>query len=103
MTTPTTTPTTVTKKAKKPLNESISNDIAGFGNNVVKLTESGIVLAYIGMQDGHEKVYFPKPVTSERLESVYEFMQKKKFNKFITNEQFDKAQEFADRKFDLKS
>lgn len=89
--------------AKKAVNvtQTSRNDISGLGDNVVKLTDqsSGEILAYIGRQEGEEKVHFAKPVTFDQLESVYELMQKKKFTKHISNERFDKAQEFANRKF----
>lgn len=109
-TVPTTTATTTTAtgrvvKKKNPIEVANcqNNDIAGFGNNVVKLVDqtNGSIVAYIGLQNGEEKIYFPRTLTLERLEVVYELIQKKKFNKYILNEQFDKAQEFADRK--LKS
>jgi len=77
------------------------NDLSGFGDNVVKLTDphTSEVLAYIGRLEGEEKVHFSKPVSFDQLEAVFELMQKKKFTKHISKERFDKAQEFADRKF----
>lgn len=89
--------------AKKAVTETPTtrNDLSGFGDNVVKLTDSQTseVLAYIGRLNGEEKVHFSRPVNADQLEAVFELLQKKKFNKHISNERFDKAQEFADRKF----
>ena len=78
-----------------------NNEIIGFGDKVVKITdqETGEVVAYFGIQDEKEKVYFSKPISIEGLEAVHELLQKKKFNKHIANERFDKAQNFANRKF----
>jgi len=94
----------VTKKAvTKEVIETPTarNDFLGFGDNVVKLIDpqTSELLAYIGRLKGEEKVYFSNPITFEQLEAVYELIQKKKFNKHVSNERFDKAQEFADRKF----
>ena len=86
----------------KKVNEIPSNnEIAGFGDKVVKITdqETGEVVAYFGIQNEKEKVYFSKPISIEGLEAVNELLQKKKFNKHIANERFDKAQNFANRKF----
>jgi hypothetical protein len=86
----------------KKVNEIPSNnEIIGFGDKVVKITdqETGEVVAYFGIQDEKEKVYFSKPISIEGLEAVHELLQKKKFNKHIANERFDKAQNFANRKF----
>jgi hypothetical protein len=68
---------------------------------VVKLTdkETGEVVAYIGVQQGEERVHIPKPLTPDQLEAVSELVQRKKFTKHISNERYDKAQAFADRKF----
>ena len=89
--------------AKKQVTETQTgrNDLSGFGDSVVKLTDkdTGEVVAFIGMQQGEEMVYIPKPITAEQLEAVSELVQRKKFNKHISNERFDKAQAFADRKF----
>ena len=97
---PETTKTTRKKKAvaETPTNQ---NDLTGFGENVVKLTDSmsGQILAYVGKQGGEEKVHFAKPITVDQLEAVHELLQKKKFNKHISNERFDRAQEYANRKF----
>lgn len=89
--------------AKKTVTETPvgRNDLSGFGDNVVKLTDqtTGEVVAYIGIQQGQELIHFPKPITPEQVDAVNELVQKKKFNKYISNERFDKAQEFADRKY----
>lgn len=92
----------MTQKKKKEVAESPnSRDISGFGDSVVKLTdkETGEVIAFIGVQQGEERVHIPKPITPDQLEAVSELVQRKKFTKHISNERFDKAQAFADRKF----
>jgi len=94
---------TATTLNRKWLNETATtrNDISGFGDNVVKLTDpqTGQVLAYIGKLEGEDKVHFTLPVSLDQLEAVYELMQKKKFTKHIFKERFVEAQEFANRKF----
>ena len=90
--------------AKKELKETDDgrNNLSGFGDNVVKLTdqESGEVVAYIGKQEGVEKIHFAKAVTPEQLEAVHELVQKKKFNKHILKDRFEKAQAYADKRFE---
>ena len=90
--------------AKKELKESDENrnNLSGFGDNVVKLTdkETGETVAYIGKQDGEERIHFAKTVTPDQLEAVHELVQKKKFNKHILKDRFDKAQAFADKRFE---
>lgn len=89
--------------AKKEVTESQTgrSDMGGFGDAVVKLTdhETGEVVAYIGMQEGEQKVHFAKAVTPDQVIAVSELLERKKFGKHISNERFDKAQAFADRKF----
>ena len=98
---PETTETPKTTRKKKVVAETPTNHLTGFGENVVKLTDStsGEILAYVGKQNGEEKVHFAKPITVDQLEDVYELLQKKKFNKHISKERFNRAQEYADRKF----
>lgn len=89
--------------AKKQVTESPSgrNDVGGFGDAVVKLTdkETGEVVAFVGMQAGEEKVHFAKAITPDQVEAVSELLQRRKFTKHISKERFDKAQAYADRKF----
>jgi hypothetical protein len=65
---------------KKAVTETPTNcnDLSGFGENVVKLTDSQTseVLAYIGRLNGEEKVHFSRPVNVNQLEAVFELMQK---------------------------
>jgi hypothetical protein len=91
----------VSQKKKEVSESPASRDLSGFGEAVVKLTdkETGQVVAFIGMQQGEEKVHIPNPLTPDQLEAVHDLVQRKKFNKHISNERFDKAQAFADRKF----
>ena len=88
------------KKTEVSETPASRNQISGFGDSVVKLSDrnTGEIICYVGVQEGEEKVFF-KPVTPDQLEAVHELLHKKKFNKHISNERFDKAQEFADRKF----
>lgn len=90
-------------RIKKEVTESpaSSNDLSGFGESFVKLTDkdTGQIVCYVGIHKGTEKVFFDRLVEPEQVEAVVELLQKKKFNKHIGKEQFDKAQEFANRKF----
>lgn len=86
------------------LTESKSNDLlgmAGFGPNVIKLTDKSTqaIVAYIGVVEGKEKIHLPSPISTDQFEAVAELIQKKKFTKHLSNENFQKAQAFADRKF----
>jgi hypothetical protein len=76
-------------------------DLSGFGENVVKLNDpdTGETIAFVGVQQGEERIHFPKPITADQVEAVSELLQRKKFTKHISNERFDKAQAYADRKF----
>lgn len=85
------------KKKSVVEQESSKNDVAGLGENPIKLVDkdSGNIIAYVGK----EQVYFNKTVSFDELESVLCFVQKKKFHKHLSNERFEEAQEFANRKF----
>ena len=75
--------------------------VSPFGDNVVKIndTETGEVIAIIGVQNGQEKVQFSKLVTPDQLDAINKLVQKKKFNKHVSQERFDKAQALANRRF----
>lgn len=89
------------KKPEVTETETQRGDISGLGESVVKLYDksNSETLCYIGFQEGERKIFFPKAVVPEQVEAVVEFLNKKKFNRHISNSAFDKAQEFADRKF----
>lgn len=78
-----------------------TRDLAGFGENVVKLTDkdSGELVCFLGKSNGEEKIFFGKAVSPGQVEAVAEFIQRKKFQKFVGKDDFSKAQEYADRKF----
>lgn len=78
-----------------------SRDIAGFGDNVIKLTDNitGETVCFIGKIQGEEKIHFSRAISLKQLESVVELLQKKKMQKFLDGEKYEKAQSFADRKF----
>lgn len=78
-----------------------SRDLAGFGASVVKLTdkESGELVCFLGKSNGEEKVFFGKAVSFEQIEAVADFIQRKKFQKLVGKDEFDKAQIYADKKF----
>jgi hypothetical protein len=87
---------------KKEIHESNGdNEISGFGDNVVKLKDkdTGEVVAFIGTQNGEERVYFPKAITFEQVEAVSELLGRKKLQKHLHRERFEKAQAYADKKF----
>ena len=79
--------------------------ISGFGHNVVKVlsTETGGVICYVGMVDGCEMVWFPKPATYEQVEAVYGLMHKKKFHKALADGKTQKAQAYADKRLSKKN
>jgi len=86
---------------RKKLLEQDSKDIKGFDNEVIKITDAttGNVVCHIGLIHGLESVYFIRPTSLEDLEAIVELMNKKKMQKHLTNGDFDKAEEFANRKF----
>lgn len=81
--------------------ESPTRDLAGFGENIIKLTDkmTGETLCYIGRIQGEEKIHFSRAISLKQLESVTELLQKKKMQKFLDREKYEKAQSYADRKF----
>ena len=92
----------VTVSPKKEVTASSnSKDVSGFGENVVKLTdkESGETVCFLGKIAGNEQVFFGKAVSPDQVEAVAEFLQRKKIHKHIENNHFDKAQDYANRKF----
>ena len=77
--------------------ESPDNNYSGFGRNVVKLTNQfGSVVCLIGE---HDMVWFPRPCTFEELQAVSEILHKKKMRKALNHQDFQKAQDFANKKF----
>jgi len=83
------------------LQETTSRELAGFGENVVKLTDksSGEIVCFLGKSGEEEKVFFGKAVSPEQVDAVSEFLQRKKLQKYIGKGDFEKAQVYADRKF----
>lgn len=75
--------------------------VAGFGINTIKLTDrrSGETIAYIGKLNEEDKIHFTKSLSIEQALAVLELISKKKFNRYMSTERFEKAQEFANRKF----
>jgi hypothetical protein len=78
------------------------NEIAGFGGNVVKIIDTtGKVICYIGKIENESKefVYFPSPLPIEVIANVQKLLEKRKMKKALKNGQFDKAQNFVNRKW----
>lgn len=75
--------------------------VAGFGINTIKLTDklSGETVAYIGKLNNEDRIHFTKSLSIEQALAVLELISKKKFNRYMSTERFQKAQEFANRKF----
>ena len=94
--------------SKKSVQESpaAKTEINGFGDNVVKITDSetGRVVCFIGKQKGlHEEseeelLHFPSPVPVALVEAVSELMDKRKMRKALDKGDYEKAQRFADKK-----
>lgn len=84
------------------LHESPTCDLVGFGDNNIKLTDkvTGETLCFIGKIMGEEKIHFSKTISIKQFESVAELLHKKKMQKLLDREKYEKAQSFfADRKF----
>lgn len=91
----------MTSKKRKVLEVKAGPDIiSGFGENVVQVMDgdTGDKICFIGIVNGEEMVWFPKPATYERIESVYSLMHKKKFKKALSKGKTRQAQAYADRK-----
>lgn len=86
---------------KKSLSVSGSQDLYGMGENTSKITdqETGEVLAYIGLVQNEKKIHLIKPISFDQFDSINELLNKKKLNKFLEEQDFDKTQDFVDRKF----
>lgn len=80
--------------ANKRVTESPTGkqDLSGFGDSVVKLSdpETGEVVAFIGVQQGEQRVHFPKPISVDLVEAVNDLLQRNKFHKHISKERYDK-------------
>jgi len=78
-----------------------SHELSGFGNSLFKIKrpDTGEVVAFIGQQEGHEKVYFPKVQPVEIVVAVGELLDKKKMRRAMEKQDYEKAQCFADKKF----
>lgn len=93
--------------SKKSVQETpaIKNEIVGFGDNVVKITDSetGRIVCFIGKKKGLEEseeefLHFPSPVPVALVEAVSELMDKRKMKKALNKGDYEKAQRFADKK-----
>lgn len=93
--------TTKTKPKKQMISTNADSELSGLGRDTVKLVDAdtGSCLCYIGIRNDEEFVHFTKPVTVETLEAIAELINKKKFGKALNSGDIDKAQKFADRKF----
>ena len=91
--------------APKPKRQMIAtraeSELSGLGRDTVKLVdaESGSCLCYIGIRNDEEVVHFTRPVNIETLEAVADLINRKKFGKALNSGDIEKAQKFADRKF----
>lgn len=101
---------------KKPKKETTNIDMAGWRQyldhspgfsrtggaerHVVKLTDnSGEVVCLLGKSAGEEKIFFGKAVSPDQVEAVAEFLQRKKIHKHLARNEFEQAQQYADKKF----
>ena len=86
---------------KKDLVTGHTNELAGFGKETIKVIdrENNETVCFIGLVDGVEKAFFPKPACLEQLEAVAELIQKKKLKKHLEQSKLEKAADFADRKY----
>lgn len=86
---------------KKSLSVSGSQDLCGLGENLNKITDqdTGEILAYIGLVKQEKKIHLTKPISFDQFDSINELLNKKKLNKFLDEQDFDKIQNFVDKKF----
>lgn len=94
--------------SKKVVHEAPAgkNEINGFGDSVVKITDSetGKVVCFIGKQKkpneegGEELLHFPSPVPVALVEAVSDLVGKRKMRKALDDGDYEKAQRFADKK-----
>lgn len=78
-----------------------TNDICGFGETVVKLLDhdTGETIAFIGKIQNEERIHLSKTISFEQFQAISDVIAKKKLNKYLEQEDFEKAQNFVDRKF----
>lgn len=81
------------------------SEINGFGDNVVKITDSltGRVVCFIGKQkgvteDSEELLHFPSPVPVALVDAISGILEKRKMRKALEKGDYEKAQRFADKK-----
>lgn len=81
-----------------------TSDLAGMGKELIRLknTKTGEVLAFIGQFENKECISFPRPIKFEDVIAVAEILQKKKFNKAMNKNEFDKAEGFMNKKFNQR-
>lgn len=82
--------------------ETGRSEIGGFGDNVIKITDGyGKVVCYIGrtVNEPKELVHFPTPVPVEVIAGVQKLLEKRKLRKALDKGNLDKAQKFANRKW----
>lgn len=98
----------VSKETKRPKSDVVAHksfeEISGFGDNVVKVVDvnTGVDICFITMIDDEEKVFFNKVTNLAQIEAVADLLHKKKFSKLLTNGKIEKAQSYANKKFNLE-
>ncbi len=80
--------------------ETISiNQLAGLGDNVVKIIKKDTdeVVCYIGKKEDKDFVFFQGVINSEDVITVAELLGKKKMQKALSKNDFEKAQKIANK------
>jgi hypothetical protein len=99
----------MSKKVAAPVKQKLletqagTTEINGFGDNVVKITDTmtGRVVCFIGKQGGGEEeelLHFPCPVPVALVDAIGGILEKRKMRKALEQGDYEKAQRFADRK-----
>lgn len=76
----------MSKKAKPLVNGSVIN---------LNDAKTGQTLAFFG----NGLIEFQRSLTTAQIQAISKLLKKKKFNRYIEKEKFEKAQEFANKKF----
>lgn len=91
----------MTQRSRKGKLIEQKGEMAGFEGPAVRLFDAlnDETVCHIGIIKGEEAAYFHRPVSLEELETIVELLHKKKMRKHLSNGDIEKAQEFANRKF----
>lgn len=80
-----------------------STDLAGFGNSLFRIRrpDTGEIVAFIGELEGKECVHLTRAQPVHIIIALGELLSGRKMRRAMENQDYDKAQRLANKKFEV--